>query len=80
PSNGKATVDLAGFRNSQFPKIPDYFKSGVTEYNKREYDASIKIFEDILLVDPADKKATEYLRLSYKKKEALRVMTEKSKD
>ncbi|WP_167884397.1 ABC transporter substrate binding protein [Leptospira ilyithenensis] len=80
PSNLKAVSDLAGFRNNQFSKIPEYFKEGLTEYNKREYELSIKIFEDILLVDPGDKKAIEYLRLSYKKRDALRLMTEKSRD
>jgi ABC-type uncharacterized transport system substrate-binding protein len=79
PSNSKAISDLSLYRSNQYAKIPDYFKDGVSEYNKREYELSIKIFEEILLVDPMDKKATEYLRLSYKKRDALHVMKEKSR-
>ena len=80
PSNSKAVSDLSLFRSNQYSKIPEYFKEGVSIYNKREYEESIKIFEDILLVDPSDKKAIEYLRLSYKKRDALRVMKEKSRN
>jgi hypothetical protein len=35
------------------------------------------MFENILLINPEEKSAKEYLRLSYKKKEAIEILKEK---
>lgn len=77
PSNQRASADLANIRRQESTKIPDYMKEGISEYNERNYERSIEIFENILLVDPNDKAAKEYLRLSYKKKEAIEILKTK---
>ncbi|MCB1189688.1 MAG: peptide ABC transporter substrate-binding protein [Leptospiraceae bacterium] len=79
PTNGKATSDLAALRSAEIPNLKTYLKDGVDNYNKRNYDKSIEIFESILLVDPNHKEATEYLRLSNKKREAITILKEKLK-
>ncbi|MCC5815389.1 MAG: peptide ABC transporter substrate-binding protein [Leptospira sp.] len=76
-SNGKASADLAAIRRSESTKIPNYLKEGIAQYNERNYDKSIEIFENILLVDPNEKSAKEYLRLSYKKKDAIKILKNK---
>jgi ABC-type uncharacterized transport system substrate-binding protein len=76
-SNQRASADLAAIRRQESAKIPDYLKTGITEYNDRNYDRSIEIFENILLIDPNEKSAKEYLRLSYKKKEAIEILINK---
>jgi ABC-type uncharacterized transport system substrate-binding protein len=80
PSNVKSKTDLGNLRSQMISSLPDYFSKGVEEYDKREYESAIVIFENILLVQPDEKKAVEYLRLSYKKKEALQAITDKAKN
>lgn len=75
--NPKSQTDLNTYRVKMKPEIDSYFEKGIQEYDSREYDNSIEIFENILLVDPNDKKAQEYLRLSLKKKEALVQLNQK---
>ncbi|MBE7412013.1 MAG: peptide ABC transporter substrate-binding protein [Leptospiraceae bacterium] len=79
PSNTKASSDLSQTRSREIFKVPDYIKDGIKNYNNRDYENSITIFEDVLLVDPGNKEATEYLRLSYKKQEAIKVLIDKTK-
>ena len=76
-TNQKASSDLALIRRQESEKIPEYLKQGISEYNERNYDKSIEIFESILLIDPNEKSAKEYLRLSYKKKEAIEILKNK---
>ncbi len=71
PTNARAQAELAALRARLFARIPEILKSGIAEYNERNYRGSIASFESILLVDPANKQAVEYLRLSRKKLEAL---------
>jgi len=72
PSNSKASSDLSSARISMYSKVGGLLKEGIISYNERNYSKSNKIFEDILLIDPSNKEATEYLRLSMKKGEALK--------
>lgn len=76
-NNTKAQADLQNVRRIESSKIPGYLNTGIKEYNERNYDKSIAIFEDILLIDPNEKSAKEYLRLSYKKKEAIEILKKK---
>lgn len=72
PENGKATQGLERIRAQQKPQIPVYLQEGIGDYDQREYDRAIQTFENILLIDPANKQAQEYLRISIKKRDALR--------
>ncbi|WCL49451.1 ABC transporter substrate binding protein [Leptospira sp. GIMC2001] len=80
PSNQKSAAELAQIRRQESDKIPEYLNQGIKEYNDRDYDISIQTFENILLIDPNEKSAREYLRLSYKKKEAIQILQEKLKN
>lgn len=71
PSNSGAKSDLDSLRRKEKEKVPDYLKSGLDYYNARNYVQSIETFENILLVEPDNRNAIEYLRLSKVKKEAL---------
>lgn len=77
PSNTKTQFELANLRKSESTKIETYLKQGINYYNERQYDISIQMFENILLINPEEKSAKEYLRLSYKKKEAIEILKEK---
>lgn len=71
PLNREAQNELNFIRQREYKKLNDYFKEGVTFYNKREYVKSLDIFSNILLITPDDKKALEYQRLSTVKKTAM---------
>ncbi|MCE9499915.1 MAG: peptide ABC transporter substrate-binding protein [Leptospira sp.] len=77
PSNAKASADLASTRSHEISKVPNFVNEGIKSYNNRDYETAIKSFEDVLLLDPGNKEASEYLRLSYKKQEAIRILKEK---
>jgi len=80
PSNTKSQANLSELRNSESRNIENYLKEGIELYNKRQYDDSIQSFENILLINPEEKSAKEYLRLSYKKREAIEVLKKKLKN
>jgi len=77
PGNTQAQADLARMRYAQLPVIPAYFEEGLKLYNSRDYESSEQVFNNILLVDPANRQAIEYLRLSKLKKEALTRLLDK---
>ena len=77
PTNNKATSELAALRVAETRKIPVYLNNGIDEYNKRNYESAIIILQNILLVDGQNKQATEYLRLSTKKQEAIQRLKKK---
>ena len=54
-------------------------QNGINEYDKRNYETAIPVFENILLVDSSNKQAKEYLRLSKKKQEAIQRLKAKLK-
>ncbi|MCB1175305.1 MAG: peptide ABC transporter substrate-binding protein [Leptospiraceae bacterium] len=69
--NTKAQMALQALRTKESARLQEYLKSGIQFYNRRQYDQSIIIFENVLLLVPGQKQAKEYLRLSVKKKRAL---------
>ncbi|MDX1960049.1 MAG: ABC transporter substrate binding protein [Leptospiraceae bacterium] len=71
PTNSQANADMSSLRASESSKMKEYIQKGIQLYEEREYDYAITIFENSLLVVPGSKEATEYLRLSKKKKEAI---------
>ena len=71
PSNREAQNELSAIRQREMRKLEDYFKTGITLYNKRDYSKSFDIFSDLLLLVPEDKKIQEYQRLSLIKKNAM---------
>ncbi|MCB1308524.1 MAG: tetratricopeptide repeat protein [Leptospiraceae bacterium] len=71
PENQAAQAELNALRQSILPQIPGLIETGIDAYNGREYDRAIEIFENILLVQPGNGEANEYLRLSRRKKAAL---------
>ncbi|MCB1179490.1 MAG: peptide ABC transporter substrate-binding protein, partial [Leptospiraceae bacterium] len=77
PTNAKAQNDLNTIRNFESSNMKTYIKSGISEYNERNYEKAIDIFENALLVVPGSKEAQEYLRLSHKKKEAIITLKKK---
>jgi ABC-type uncharacterized transport system substrate-binding protein len=77
PTNAQATADLNAIRSFESSNMKSYIDSGINHYNERNYNASIEIFENALLVVPNNKEALEYLRLSYKKRDAMIVLRKK---
>ena len=80
PQNGRARVELAALRGRESARIPRYMRDGLVEYNRRNYDLAIQRFQDVLLVNPAHKEATEYLRLSQQKQQAVRRLLQRKND
>ncbi|MBP7280194.1 MAG: peptide ABC transporter substrate-binding protein [Leptospiraceae bacterium] len=77
PSNNQASNDLNAIRNFESSNMKNYVAKGIEHYNERDYNSSIEIFENALLVVPNNKEALEYLRLSYKKRDAMIVLKKK---
>ncbi|MEM7182499.1 MAG: ABC transporter substrate binding protein [Spirochaetota bacterium] len=78
-TNNRASSELAALRARERRKIPVYLQNGINEYDKRNYETAIPVFENILLVDSSNKQAQEYLRLSKKKQEAIQRLKAKLK-
>lgn len=78
PGNDRAGRDLARVRAAQGARVPELTREGIALYGRREYAAAIEIFENILLVRPGHKQATEYLRLSRKKRAAIQKLLQRS--
>ncbi|MCB1176874.1 MAG: hypothetical protein KDK36_04770 [Leptospiraceae bacterium] len=70
PGNSKAKGELEALRRKEKPLIQGYYKDALDSYNKRKYGNAIQGFENVLIIDPGDEKAQEYLRLSKIKKDA----------
>ncbi|MBK8397986.1 MAG: hypothetical protein IPL26_22455 [Leptospiraceae bacterium] len=70
PSNNMAKDELSRVRRTENGKTAKYIQDGLTQYNSRNYLKSIELFDNVLLLDPDNKVATEYLRLSKIKKES----------
>lgn len=69
--NSVAKKELSEIRLQSVTKVDDYIKSGITDYNVRNYKTAIRYFEEALLIQPENKKAQEYLSLSQKKNSAV---------
>lgn len=70
-TNGNAKADQERVRQAVWGTVPQLLADGIKAYNNREYDVSIAQLQNVLLVDPQNRKAAEYLRLAMKKKEAI---------
>lgn len=71
PQNSFAKSELESIRKAEYYRISELKTMGIENYQKRNYNSAMEDFEKILLLDPNDKTATEYLRLSILKKEAI---------
>jgi len=71
PDNNQAKNELSQVRGRLLPTVDHLFEEGMQKYNERNYNQSKQIFENILLIDPNNKKTKEFLRLSIEKKAAL---------
>ena len=58
-----AKDELSRVRRTENGKTAKYIQDGLTQYNSRNYLKSIELFDNVLLLDPDNKVATEYLRL-----------------
>ena len=66
-----AQQQLISIRNKLKNKIPEWRKSGVQAYEKRNYQLCIQLMKQILLVDPEEKTAKIYLQRAVKRLQAL---------
>ncbi len=80
PQNARARAELANLRGREAAHISQYMRDGLNEYNRRNYDLAIERFENVLLVNPGHKEATEYLRLSQQKQQAVRRLLQRKND
>jgi len=69
--NQSSKIEIASIRKLEESSIPDRLKKGIESYHQRDYEKAIDSFETILLIEPANKQALEYQRLSLKKKSAI---------
>ncbi len=67
-SNGKAKSALENLRQRERKNIPNYLVLATKFYNQRKYTEAELGFNKILAIDPSDKSALEYLKLSGEKK------------
>jgi ABC-type uncharacterized transport system substrate-binding protein len=77
--NLNSKMELDSLRKKEFSQISTLTQDGIGEYQNRNYDSAIASFEKVLLLDPQDKNAIEYLRLSIKKREAIRNLEKRQK-
>ncbi|MDX1958609.1 MAG: ABC transporter substrate binding protein [Leptospiraceae bacterium] len=68
PSNQKAKSNLETLRLREKVNIPKYFTQATKSYNIRKYDDAEIGFKKILAINPNDKTAQEYLKLTQDKK------------
>jgi putative ABC transport system substrate-binding protein len=79
PQNTSAKIELETLRKKETYLIPALSQEGIQNYQNRDYDKSIECFEKILLIEPLNKSAIEYQRLSIKKREAIRNLEKRQK-
>lgn len=71
PTNEGARQELHTLRARMLPQVGQLIEEGRSHYDARRYDAAIQDFENVLLLQPGNGTAAEYLRLSRRKQEAL---------
>lgn len=76
PNNTRAAMALDGVRARQKQRLAEDLKLGIADYNAREFDRAVKTFENILLIEPGNREAQEYLRIAVRKRDALRKLQE----
>jgi ABC-type uncharacterized transport system substrate-binding protein len=67
-NNEKTKNDLKILRGKEITKIPIYKELGFKHYNERNYEDAEHQFTKILLIDPSNRQADEYKKLSINKK------------
>ena len=70
-TNTKSKANLTRIRQKEIRNVPAYIQKGKESYENRKYGESEEMFQNILLVEPENKNAKEYLRLSKEKKMAM---------
>lgn len=77
PGNSKSVLELKQLRTRLYPTIDRKAKSGIADYNNREYKKAIEKFEEVLLISPGHGLSLEYLNLSRKKYNAFQKLLHK---
>ncbi len=72
PSNSKSKASLDNLRSKEKKNLSGYFVLALRQYNHREYDTAETSFKKILAINPGDKNANEYLKLTSEKKESMK--------
>lgn len=70
-TNSKTKSDLVLLRQKEIKNTPAYIQKGKSLYEVRKYSEAEEMFQNILLVEPDNKNAKTYLRLSKEKKMAM---------
>ncbi|MCP5502181.1 MAG: tetratricopeptide repeat protein [Leptospiraceae bacterium] len=70
PGNQKAKEQYSILISTEKKKLKSYVGKGIEKYKHRKYTEAIVIFNNVLLVEPANKEAREYLHSSTLKQEA----------
>ena len=76
PDNNQAKQEYNALVSAESRKIDIYLKQGLNHYNTRKYEDAITTFENVLLVEPGNKVAKEYLYNSILKRDALKRLLE----
>ncbi|MCB1142121.1 MAG: hypothetical protein H7A24_09070 [Leptospiraceae bacterium] len=71
PKNEKAKSELSTLRAKEFKNIPKYRETAIRYYNTRNYEKAEETFSNILLIDPNDRQAEEYRKISFNKKKGM---------
>ncbi|MBE7436989.1 MAG: peptide ABC transporter substrate-binding protein [Spirochaetales bacterium] len=71
PENQRAAGELSQLRAIQAARLPALLAEAEGHYTSRHYTEAIALYENILLIAPGHKEASEYLRLSQRKRAAI---------
>lgn len=71
PENSEANSQLASLRNQLSRKIPEMMNQAKSFFESRKYKETISLLNNVLLIQPGNTLAVEYLRLSQQKQESL---------
>jgi len=77
PENQRAAAELAQLRGIQAARLPALLSEAEARYTARHYTEAIALYENILLIAPGHKEATEYLRLSERKRAAIQELLQR---
>jgi len=77
PENQRAAAELAQLRGIQAARLPALLSEAEVQYTARHYTEAIALYENILLIAPGHKEATEYLRLSERKRAAIQELLQR---
>ena len=72
PDNVQAQEALNRIRAQERAGLRALLQQAIESYDQRKYDEAIVRFDNILLIDPANKEAQQYLNQSIRKRDALK--------